>query len=208
MFDLSALSDRVAGILRSAVGALALMGPKGTASGPVLVAIHRCIERRLWRFRRLMARVAAGAVSTRAAAGRGSPHPLPAHEGEGDAGGRAARRVSLVPRGYAWAVKMAQETASFGSQLQALLAEPGVPEMLAQHPEAVVILKPLCRMLAAELPEAVRPARRVRKARIRRVFPIGEHSAREDRRLRRETQERWEAISLAAAKRAVRPPWR
>jgi hypothetical protein len=65
------------------------------------------------------------------------------------------------------------EAAGYGSQLQTVLAEPGMAEVLAACPQAVRILKPLCWALGIERPDwvpgVVRPSEPVvRVARVRR----------------------------------------
>ena len=180
MFEFASLSVRLAGILRDAMAVLARLGPTGAAPGPVLVAIANLIQSRIRRFERLVARVMAGKPGVVRTPTSGTVRV-----------GREVRpkRPSLVPRGFAWAVKMHQGTAVFGSQLQALLAEPAMIELLQRAPDAGSILRPLCRMLALDVPEmlltdlqktqaaakADRDSKRVRRAPREPEFPGGEH---------------------------------
>jgi len=54
-----------------------------------------------------------------------------------------------LPRGQAWLIRLLPgEAASYGCQLQALLADPQMAALLAAAPEAGRILRPLCRLLA------------------------------------------------------------
>ena len=77
------------------------------------------------------------------------------------------RRASLVPRGFAWAVKMSQGTAVFGLQLQSLLAEPEVAGLLRGAPGAGAILAPLCRMLGLPVPELLLTEDQIARASVR-----------------------------------------
>ena len=221
----ASLPGRVAGIMRDALGVLALLGPKGVVPGPVLVAISWCIQRRLKRFERLMARVAAGRPAvTRRVSSRsgvagdvgeedssgGANHLDPLPRGEGEVG---RRRVFLVPRGFAWAVKMAQGTAVFGSQLQALLMEPEVVALLHRVPEAGAMLRPLCRMLAVTFPEGLMPETMQGPSKTpkpkRRRHPPGWYPGHENNPGPKAVREKWERVfAEERAGQARAPPRR
>ena len=83
-------------------------------------------------------------------------------------------RVRL-PAQRAWLVRaLGWEAAGYGSQLQALLAEPEMQALLLQVPAAGRILRPLCRMLGVTTLEMARPvvaAVRVRR-RVRAKRPV------------------------------------
>ena len=70
----------------------------------------------------------------------------------------AAARLRL-PRGRGWLVRaLGWEAAGYGSQLQALLAEPEIVALLAELPAVGRVLRPLGQMLGVTVgPEAVRP---------------------------------------------------
>lgn len=73
------------------------------------------------------------------------------------------RAASVLPRKFAWmCVMVPYEAAGYGSQLRAVLAEPEMAGLLAACPQAVRLLKPLCRALGVERadwePGVVRPA--------------------------------------------------
>ena len=70
---------------------------------------------------------------------------------------RAAPAVTF-PRGRAWLVALTDyRVAGCGSQLQHFLQRPDLPAFLAAAPQAVRHLRPLCRMLGAELPPGLQP---------------------------------------------------
>ncbi len=63
-----------------------------------------------------------------------------------------------LPRGRGWLVReLGWEAAGYRSQLEALLAEPGMQAALAQLPGVGRILRPICRMLGAEVPGLALP---------------------------------------------------
>ena len=80
-------------------------------------------------------------------------------------------RVRL-PSGRGWLVRaLGWEAAGFGSQLQALLAEPELQALLIAVPAAGRILRPLCRMLGVEPMGAVAPVVAAARVRVRRPRP-------------------------------------
>ena len=101
---------------------------------------------------------------------------------------------------------MAQETACYGSQLQALLAEPEMVALLQSTPQAVALLRPLCRMLAATLPEAVEPAKVSPPKIVRRRFRPEAFPRSENWLGQKALRERWEARIAAAYLRQARGP--
>ncbi len=93
-----------------------------------------------------------------------------------DAQVRVVRR--RLPLRRAWLVRaLGWEVAGYGSQLQALLAEPEMVALLTAAPGVGRLLRPLCRMLGVTALEVARPAKvvvapdpevvRARKARVR-----------------------------------------
>ena len=65
-------------------------------------------------------------------------------------------RSPALPSGRGWLVReLGYEAAGYGSQLEHLLAEPGVQALLARVPAVGRILRPVCRMLG--VPVASRP---------------------------------------------------
>jgi hypothetical protein len=92
------------------------------------------------RFARIAARISAGTYvpHRRAAAARQQAKP---------------RRKSPLPQDFAWLVKLVQETAVYGSQLQALFRDPEMAALLAAAPAPLRRpLRSLCRMLGVAPP--------------------------------------------------------
>jgi len=96
---------------------------------------------RLARFDTLVARLTAGHP---AAPARQRTRPT------STASARKAPAAGLrLPRSHTWLIRLLPgEAASYGCQLQALLADPQMAALLAAAPEAGRILRPLCRLLA------------------------------------------------------------
>ena len=119
------------GMIVAAVAALVaarlLRHPRYAA---LIIPLWHRITRAGRRFERLTVRLAAGKLRKPHRSGRGGP------------------RATALPTGRGWLVAaIGYEAAGCASQLTALLAEPGVVELLALVPAAGRILRPLCRML-------------------------------------------------------------
>ena len=99
------------------------------------------LQRRIQRCGRLCARVQAGRVRV----SRPKPAGTPARTGV---------RVRM-PQGRGWLVQaLGHEAAAYASQLHALLAEPGVTELLAEVPALARLLAPIRRMLGVGMAAA------------------------------------------------------
>jgi hypothetical protein len=155
---LRALAPEIARRLGVIVAGLAAVVARRFLREPHLVALTvplwGRITRAARRFGRVMAALAAGRPPRPSHAGRSRsapdhPPPAPSHP--------------RLPQGRDWLVRvLGWEAAGFGSQLEAMLREPGVAEMLAASSAACRILRPLCRMLAVHddaLPAAPKRAR-------------------------------------------------
>ena len=106
------------------------------------------LGRSIARFDRLMLRIAAGCL----------PPPRAARTRVRGAAAPAAVK-SPIPTARGWLVHvLCHHAAACGSQLQFLLAQPGMVELLAVAPAAGRIFRPLCRMLGLPDP-APRPKR-------------------------------------------------
>ena len=89
------------------------------------------------------------------------------------AGRQVAGRGPALPRRFGWLLRIGGwKAAGVGAQLQTVLNTPEMSELLKASPQAVRILRPLCRALAIEVPfdpaaqrEAKPRAPRVRKPR-------------------------------------------
>jgi len=148
-------------ILTDLRAAIAARASRVRALEGVLVLVWGRISRASQRLERLIARWRAGTlpgrrarVARRVVAGAAV-----------DAG--AAPPVRL-PRGRGWLISVVPDAVGYGSQLQHALSEPEWAEFLAAAPQAVRVLRPLCRMLGLTVvPEALREVARVRVARVR-----------------------------------------
>ena len=115
------------------------------AIAPLVLLIWTYLGRIAPRLERLIAALQAGRLTPpRKSAPRATP-AAPANP----------PRLRL-PTGNAWLVKLAQRTAQFSGQLEALLARPEMAELLATAPQAGRILRPLFRMLGCALPPVLR----------------------------------------------------
>ncbi len=127
----------VAGLQKAA----AARAGRDHAVAPLVMLLWTRLARLTARFDALVARLTAGhSPAGRPAASR--PQRT-----------RSARKAPAaglrLPRGRAWLIRLLPgEAASYGCQLQALLADPQMAALLAAAPEAGRILRPLCRLLA------------------------------------------------------------
>ena len=134
--------ERLVGIIDSVCAAIAARGAGGVLTTPLLFLLWSRLRRMALRATRAAARIAAGVPPSvpRPRASRPSrPQPL------------------RLPRGYAWLVRLVPGTAAYGTQLQALLADP-LMAPLAAAPSMRRLLNPLCQMLGApKLPPVPSP---------------------------------------------------
>ena len=100
------------------------------------------------------------ALLVRFAAGRlrpTPPRPTPPRPGRPRA--PEPRRLRL-PRRHGWLIiALPNEAAAYAGQLEALLAEPGMADLIARHPTAASILAPLRRLLTVAESPPKRPPR-------------------------------------------------
>ncbi len=111
------------------------------AVAPLVALLWTRLARLTARFDALVARLTAGHPAAPARQRTRPAATVPA---------RAAPAPGLrLPRSQAWLIRLLPgEAASYGCQLQALLADPQMAALLAAAPEAGRILRPLCRLLA------------------------------------------------------------
>jgi hypothetical protein len=127
----------VAGLKKAA----AARAGRDHAVAPLVMLLWTRLARLTARFDALVARLTAG-------------HPAaPARQRTRPASTAPARKAPAaglrLPRSQAWLIRLLPgEAASYGCQLQALLADPQMAALLAAAPEAGRILRPLCRLLA------------------------------------------------------------
>ena len=163
------------------VAALAALIARRFLAEPRLVALIIPLWNRLTlsarRFERLMARLAAGRLPIPRRCTVRSVRPVPPPHRTG------------LPTGRGWLVRaLGYEAVGYASQLEHLLAEPGVADLLAAAPAAQRILRPLRHMLG------VGPAPRRQAGR---VSSGTAHDALASRRVRK---------SMSAVTRAGRSP--
>ena len=124
---------------------------------PLSIPIWNRIGRLLARFERLVARLGTGWRP------KAAPQPPP-RATQAAAPPRAQPDAVHLPRGFGWLVQLTHGATAASGHLQALLAEPGMAELLAAAPSAGRFLRPLCQMLGirpgpplAEPPTAAPP---------------------------------------------------
>ena len=144
------LACRLTRILAALCAAIAVRAARDRAIQPLLSQLWAALRRRAGRFDSLAARLHAGRLSPRRATPP-APRKPPPHRSANAAPPRP-------PRGFAWLVRLAPETAAYGSQLQALLGEPEAASLLEASPQARRLLRPLCRMLGVRPGPTLAPA--------------------------------------------------
>ncbi len=129
--------------LRGSVGGWSGLGWLGAALGLLL---YRRLGQISVRMERMAARFAAGTLRQSGAGVTRAPRDAVA-----TGSGRREAGVRIWPLGFGWLVKAAGwQAAGYGSQLRAVLETPEMVALLAAAPQAVRVLRPLCRMLAIE----------------------------------------------------------
>ena len=113
-------------------------------AGPLIILICARLRRIAGRHAGIAARLQAGKLRRRAEKRRrpAMPATLPARP----------RRPRPLPAGFAWLVRMVQETAGGASQLRHLLAQPEMAEFIAAAPQSARPLRSLCWMLGIRPP--------------------------------------------------------
>ena len=143
-----ALSERLDLIL---AGVREVVAARGGLFGPLIALLSGRLIRRGLRFAALLAAFRAGTL--RASRLRAAGSPRPARSGQ-----------PRLPDGFGWLVRRCGwQAAGYGGQLRHLLAEPDMAALLLAAPQVGRILRPLCRMLAVELPAELALKRRRRK---------------------------------------------
>ena len=149
------LAAKVRVILRAVQGVLGAW-----AVEPVLaLLLHRRISTTIGKIERMLVRFRAGTLW---------------RVGQRQAAPRQARSMPKLrlPRRFAWLVQMAgHQAACFGVQLQTVLNTPEMVEFLAASPQAMRILRPMCRALAIELPWTVDKAPEMKPRKPRKPRP-------------------------------------
>jgi hypothetical protein len=122
-------------------------GGRGFLAPVLTLLLYRRLGQICWKMERLAARFQAGRLWRRVPrivdAGR-----VPA---AGDDGVRV-REARVWPCRFGWLVRAAvHHAAVYGCQLRAILAEPEMVALLRESPQALRLLRPVCRMLAIEM---------------------------------------------------------
>jgi hypothetical protein len=113
---------------------------------PPLLLVHAWLGRLVQRFAALVARAEAGTLRPPRRGRQRSPDKSPPGE-----------KRPRWPQNFAWLIRMLPyQAACFGSQLQHQFSQPEMMALLEAAPQAGRLLRPLCRMLAVELPPALR----------------------------------------------------
>jgi hypothetical protein len=116
---------------------------------PPLLLVHAWLGRLVQRFTALVARAEAGTLRPprrRVPRPDGSPSKSPPREPQ-----------ARLPKSFAWLIRvLPYEAACFGSQLQHQFSQPEMIALLEAAPQVGRILRPVCWMLAIELPPALR----------------------------------------------------
>ena len=137
-------------MIRALVAAVGGWGGRGVLGRALTLMLHGRLGDIRGRMERLAARFAAGRLR------RFVPRP---RAGCGVARSGAGGAGWVWPRRYGWLVRLVgYPAAGYGSQLRAVLEAPEMVALLQAAPQAVRILRPLCRMLAVETP-VLRPRR-------------------------------------------------
>ena len=138
----------VIGALRVAV---ASWGGRRLLDEALVHLVHRRLGQILRRMEGMVSRFQAGLLRPVGVRGAGKPGLAEVP------GRRRACGVRLWPCRFAWLVReVGFEAAGFGCQLRALLETPELSALLAACPQAIRVLRPLCRMLAIET-QVLRP---------------------------------------------------
>ncbi len=129
--------------LREALGG---WGAKGFLNQVLMFLLYRRLFVIGARMERLVERFQAGRLWRRAAGHAVGPKVLTA-----PAARACGADEPVWPRRFGWLVRLASyQAAGYGSQLRAVLETPEMAALLEAAPQAVAILRPLCRMLAIE----------------------------------------------------------
>ena len=157
------LAGRLGAILGALVALIARRFHRDPRLIPLIIPLWTRITRAARRFERAMARLAAGQPA------RPSQPTPPVRLAKS---GPDRPRPAPLPTGRGWLIHvLGYEAAAYASQLEHLLAQPGVAELLAASPAATRILRPLARMLGCNLGLPAHPPKTAPPARPPRAKP-------------------------------------
>ena len=160
--------DRISADLRLILRGLSAILGYWRLETPAMLLASRRISRSLCGIEALLGRFLAGRLRRVADRRRQALHARASRKRDPEAA------TPGLPRKFGWMVQAGGYRAvGYGLQLQAVLAMPEMAALLAASPQAVRILRPLCRGLAIELPwvRGETPKPRARKPRTPRPKP-------------------------------------
>ncbi len=135
---------------------------------PHTCALCSCLNRLAQRFTRLMDRLAQGPLPPprKRAPRPETPRPETPRP-------QAPRPRHRLPTGTLWLIRaIPNEAACYASQINHLLAQPGMADLIAATPRAARLLRPLVRLLGIDMPGApARPEPAPKKPRAPRPKP-------------------------------------
>lgn len=142
-------------VLRALRGGVAAFGGRRWLEQALVMLLYRRLGEICGQMERLMARFAAGRLV------RIGPRPPRQAIADADANaaawGKRQRPTRLWPTEFGWLCRAAgYEAAGFGGHLRVILAHPEMVELLCAAPQALRLLRPVCRMLGVE-PGMLRP---------------------------------------------------
>jgi hypothetical protein len=143
---MNSLTTTIATILSWLRAAVAARASARRELEPLLVMTYSYLGRSARRLDRLLANWLAGRT--------------PRVQGERAAGSRAGARTRTqgdrprLPTGRGWLLEVVSESRGMRSQLEHAMRQPDFALFLAEVPQAGRALRPLCRMLALEMPAA------------------------------------------------------
>jgi hypothetical protein len=149
-----ALAERFAFLVEGLCRSVARQSAGGRIVGPLIVLIWSRLRRIGARFAGLVARVCAGTLPVVASARRRPVSRRPACP---------PRSPRLLPRRFAWLLRLAPEAGPYHQELHDLLSQPEMAALVAGTPQMGRILRPLCRMLGVKpVPGLLLPRRAAR----------------------------------------------
>ena len=157
------LTAKFADLMGGVCRALGVQAKWVRSAGPVAGLIFDRLRRMWTRLITLAEKQRMGTLRPRAPARPRTARPRPAP---------AADRPRLPPQRFGWLLKTAPEThllVAWRGPLEELLADPETIALAAAGPQAGRLLRPLCAMLAVELPEYLRLPPRPRRPRPPRI---------------------------------------
>ncbi len=158
----------IIGSLLQCLGRCVGPNPRGLSGLPnprlpdqLLMRIRERLHRLSARFAQRLARHAAGLTAPRpnasqTASPKSVPDPIIADSAElAAANPRPKTGAALLPRHYAWLLRLIQETAVSRSQFRNFLDDPDIAALLAADPRLRSILRPLCHALGIPKSQAL-----------------------------------------------------